>query len=157
MLTYITIFVACVILAFVIRFIFKAVADSSSSLTTSKDGIALVASTPGNKKHRTARKTTTGASLARTSTAKAGKQVDWDWQGDGKRVRKPQAAASAGAGNHCSLYDVDAAEPPVNHSRDTGWPYREEKRTPRGKTYKVSRKATPKTTKPVTVAKPWGW
>jgi len=157
MLTYITLFVVCVILAFVVRFVFKAVAESSSSLTTSKEGIALVASTPGNKKHKSARQAATGTSQARASTAKASNQVDWGWQGNGNRVNKPQAAASAGAGNHCSLYDVDAKEPPVNISRDTGWPYREEKRTPGGKTYKVSRKATPKTANPESSTKPWGW
>jgi len=150
MLTYITIFVVCVILAVVIRFVFKAISESSRSLSTSKTQVELIHSTPANKKAKAARNTATG-----TAT---------------RSVREPQHATSVGTSSHCSLYDASSAEPKENHNQNVGWPYREEKPASGGRTYKVTRKVattrrvaakTPKvaakTPRHGAIVKPWGW
>ena len=167
MLTYITLFVVCVILAVVIRFVFKAVSESSHSLSTSKTQIEIIHSTPANKKAKAVRHTATGTATRSGQTSQVTTQnrarrsptekVDWGWQGSGVQVREPQHATSVGASSHCSLYDASIAEPKENHNQNVGWPYREEMPSSGGKSYKIKRKEAPKTPEPETVGKPWGW
>ena len=167
MLTYITLFVVCVILAVVTRFVFKAISESSHSMSTSKAQIEIIHSTPANKQAKAARNTATGTATHSGRTSKVTAQnrarksptesIDWGFQGSGVQVREPQHATSVGASSHCSLYDASIAEPKENHNQNVGWPYREEMPASGGKSYKIKRKEAPKTPEPETVGKPWGW
>jgi len=163
MLTYVTIFVASVVVVLVARFIYKAITDSSRSVYSSKERIAIVASSKGNK-GKTARKTVTGAqtasnresrvtpkNLAKTHPAMPTEHVDWGWQGNADQVSEP-------ATSHCSLYDSNSdTEPTTSTRKSSGRPRREEKLEAGGRVYKVTRKAPRKHTNLETADKPWGW
>jgi hypothetical protein len=63
--------------------------------------------------------------------------------------------------SHCSLFELDSAEPDMVREPAAAWPQREEKAEAGGKAYKVTRKVTGKVaTENVDLdadAKPWGW
>ena len=163
MLTYVTIFVASVVVALVARFIYKAITESSGSVYSSKERVAIIAGSKGDK-GKTARKTVTGAqaasgresrvtpmNLAKTHPAMPTEHVDWGWQGNADQVSEP-------ASSHCSLYDASSdAEPTTKAFKNSGWPRREEKLEAGGRSYKVTRKAPRKHTNLETEGKPWGW
>ena len=181
MLTYTTLFVVCVILALVVRFLYKAISESSGSVSTSKEGIALSASPTGGQKDKAARNAVTGTASRSGQTSQVttqnrakkppAEQLDWGWQGSGVQVREPQHATSVGTSSHCSLYEASSAEPKDNPKQHVGWPYREEKLASGVRTYTVTRKVAKKTPKAVTktprfntktpklnaIVKPWGW
>jgi len=65
------------------------------------------------------------------------------------------------AESHCSLFELDSAEPQTVQEPVAAWPHREDKVETGGKAYKVTRKVTGKVaTENVGLdaeAKPWGW
>lgn len=165
MLTYATFFVVCVVLAVVARFVYKAVSESSMSLSTSKVRVAIVSGSAGKKNGATSKvdgRTSSGrtnASGRQNPTRPSKKDIDWGWQKNGTQVRTPhpRPGAAVATGSHCSLYDVNTAQSTVSHGQKVGRPYRENKLGATGRSYKVSRKVTPKTQHRETVKKPWGW
>lgn len=78
--------------------------------------------------------------------------VPWGWPGNGSKIRE--------RGQHYDLNGGQAlTELKPNQKKEVlvGWPYREEKFDFAGKSYKVSRKATLKKTNLRTTGTPWGW
>jgi hypothetical protein len=161
MLTYATILIASLILAVVALFLFKVISDSSRSVYSSKDRIAIIDRHPDEKKGKARHSAVTNAlgsiderdgvtqwNMAKSTPAMAGNQI-------------PGQLAQNGAGvadaSHCSLYDVSAAEPASKRTRNTGWISREERREPGGTVYKVKRNSVPKSTDSQLTNKPWGW
>lgn len=62
------------------------------------------------------------------------------------------------AENHCSLYELDSAEPAAAvQEPPAAWPQREEKVETGGKAYKVTRKVAADNVNLDTDSKPWGW
>jgi hypothetical protein len=157
MFTYVTIFVASVVVALVGRFIYKTISDSSRSVYSSKERVAIIASSKDSK-GKTADKTVseqnsrvTPKNLAKTHPAMPTEHVDWGWQGNAGQVSEP-------ATSHCSLYDANSDPEPTTRTRpNSGWPRREEKLEAGGRSYKVTRKEPRKHTNLETDAKPWGW
>ena len=90
----------------------------------------------------------------RTHTAAPPLIVPWGWKGNGNeiRVRGPKPSVRNSVQNGTTGLESDAA------SRDgVGWPYREEKFEFAGKLYKVTRRETFARTDFTTMVKPWGW
>ena len=167
MLTYATILVASLILAVVALFLYKFISDSSRSVYSSKDRIAIIDRHPEAKEDKAKHSAVTNAL---SSSDKRGGVTPWNRAkstpampvGNSGRSKvsgqvTPHAAGVADS-SHCSLYDVSAAaEPEGKHTRNTGWVSREEKREPGGKVYKVKRKPVPRSTDAQLTNKPWGW
>lgn len=86
----------------------------------------------------------TPAREAHTHPALPSKQIPWGWQGNKSKTREHGSS-------NAKIRSRETKTPSV------GWPYREEKLELGGKTYKVSRKVRPKRTNLATTGKPWGW
>lgn len=89
---------------------------------------------------------------ARTAKIAPSDSVPWGWPGNNSKIRE-----------HGRQYDLNGGaaltdpQPDQQAKSATGWPYREEKFDFAGKSYKVSRKATPKKTNLSKTGTPWGW
>lgn len=169
MLTYTTFFIASLIVAVVALFIYKAVRDTSRSVYSSKERIAIISHPPGNQGKNTASKTVAASkpfpdrhsSLAQTNMVAAypampSERVDWGWEGNGNQLGEHHSHQTA-ASSHCSLYDVGTEDSTANHQQNKGFLQREDKRELGGRAYKVSRKAVPRSANAGTQGKPWGW
>jgi len=173
MLTYTTLFVASLIVAAVIFFLYRVISDSSRSVYSSKNPLAIIDSTQGPHKDTTGsagpayKPTPFGQDghaspkhVARSNPAMPTETVNWGWQGSGGQLREPQLhlAKAAGESRHCSLFDVNATETRPQTGQYTGRLHREEKLNSTGRTYKVTRKEDHRTTpEPESLNKPWGW
>lgn len=168
MFFYTSLFVASLIVALVILWLYNAVADvgkqvyrailpsSKSNVTEHVQDIPLnttINETPtpwGWKSHETP------ATVAKTRAAKPSKATPWGWPGNEKEIRDhgPNGTWPDGSKTEASL--AGYGEKPKS-ARKVGWPYREEEFEFAGKAYKVSRKAKPKKTNLSKTGKPWGW
>ena len=173
MLTYATILIASLIVAVVALFLYKVISDSSRSVYSSKNGIAITDRSPVGQKNKARHSAVTDAlnslddrslvtpgSMAKTIPAMPSSDSSGPvWQGGGNQASGQLAHHGAGGADasHCSLYDVSVAEPKLKRNRNTGWPYREEKAESSGRVYKVKRKSAAQTASPQTINKPWGW
>jgi len=89
---------------------------------------------------------------ARTAKIAQADSVPWGWPGNDRKIR--------GSGQP---FDLNAGVKPAESVSDKkkeaviGWPYREDKFEFAGKAYKVTRKVTPEKTNLQTTGKPWGW
>ena len=164
MLTYATILVASAIVALVARFIYKAISDSSRSAYSSKERMTIIGAPPeltkgkarkavaGRPAHSGRESRVTPRNLAQTHPAMPTENIDWGWQGSGSANKVSEPATS-----HCSLYDASAEESSPKSYENSGWLHREDKLEAGGRSYKVTRKTTPKRTKLETESKPRGW
>jgi len=169
MLTYTTFFIASLIVAVVALFIYRAVRDTSRSVYSSKERIAIISHPPGNQGKNTASKPVAASkpfpdrhsSLAQSNMVEAypampSEKINWGWQGSENQLGERHSHHKA-ASSHCSLYDVGNEEPTANHQQNKGFLQREDKREPGGRAYKVSRKTVPRSANADTQGKPWGW
>ena len=85
---------------------------------------------------------TNPSQAARTAGIAPSDAVPWGWPGNDRDIHAH--------GQHSDSRAVHAK--PVH-----GWPYREDKAEFAGKAYKVTRKAEIKRTRLSTAGKPWGW
>ena len=142
MFFYISLFIACVISALLVLYIYHALADVGKAvfrnfLPGQKDSLA---SQIGDVRFH--------SKVNDTPTP-------WGWKGNDHETREHGAKGAA-------LNGATGLDAFVNkHSKEStsvGWPYREEKNEFAGKAYKVTRKPTSK--KPgmsTTCNQPWGW
>lgn len=164
MFFYTSLFVASIIVAVVILYLYNAVVDVGRTvykalLPSSKDN--LTAHIPEEALSTTINETLTPwgwsdessqAKVGRTNRSLSSKQTPWGWKGNDRVIREHGAksgAAIAKTGNESNSTENPAAT--------VGWPYREEKFEFAGKAYKVTRKARPAKTNLRNTGKPWGW
>ena len=158
MFFYTALFVASLIAAFIIIWLYRSIADagkavyqamlpsSRNAATSHLDGLSVntsVNDTPtpwGWKSHQTP------ANLAKKHAALPTEKSPWGWKG-----------SQRGANEKRPLNGRTASQPATRKNQNVGWPYREEKSEFAGKAYKVTRKVAPKKTNLSSTDKPWGW
>ena len=141
MIFYVSLFIACVIAAFLVLYLYHALANAGRGVSKvllpgTKDNVAGHAERTRN--HSTKNKTPT----------------PWGWKGNGSVIRDhdaQSAAVNGASGLDAFLNDHD------KESASVGWPYREEKTELAGRANKVSRKAGSAKTGRRSGGKPWGW
>lgn len=177
MVFYSLLFVACVIVAVVMLYLYHQLADvgkdvyktllpSSKTNPTNNRDYARVATsvnktpTPWGWKAKT-----TQTKTARVRSVSPPGNVPWGWKGNDNEIREhgPKPAIhnvvkSRAAGLDAFLKQNDNEQNSSSASRENvGWPYREEKSEIAGKEYTMKRKAAPVRTNLRTTGKPWGW
>lgn len=99
----------------------------------------------------------------RTHTAAPPLIVPWGWKGNGHEIRerghKPSVRSSVqnGATGLDAFLKRKRLESDSAFRDGVGWPYREEKFELAGKVYKMTRRETFARTDFTTMVKPWGW
>lgn len=172
MFFYTSLFVACVIIAIVVLYLYNSVVDVGKSiykafLPSSRNKltahleerkvVTTINDTPtpwGWKSHATPE------NIARTHPAAPNAQTPWGWRGKPHQTHNQHSAHGTGNTNGAGVphsHNGGASSPEATDSPMVGWPYREEKFEFTGKAYKVTRKATPKRTNLRATSKPWGW
>ena len=155
MLSYATIFIASTIVAVIGLFLYRVISDTSKSVLSSKGPVNIITGTQtqhkdgavgsmsnaafpsGHTSHATPR------NMAKTFPATPiDDHPDWS-------VREKSS--------HCSLYDVNPTEQPIQKKRNAGWPQRVDKKEAGGSAYKVTRKLATDTANTDDKGKPWGW
>lgn len=165
MFFYTSLFIASLIVALVILWLYHAIADVGKAVTR-----AILPSSKGNaSKHlepAILRRTTINdtptpwgwgehskpSQAARTAGIAPSKSVPWGWPGNDNEIREHGRNYELNAGAALTEPTADKKTKPA-----TGWPYREEKFDFAGKSYKVSRKVTPQKTNLGKTDTPWGW
>ena len=158
MFFYTALFVASLIAAFIIIWLYRSIADagkavyqamlpSSKHTATSHLESEIVRTsvndtpTPwGWKSHETP------ANLAKTHAALPTEKSPWGWKG-----------SQRGVNEHRPHNGHTASQPASRNNQSVGWPYRQEKSEFAGKAYKVSRTVRLKKTNLANTSKPWGW
>ena len=164
MFFYTSLFVASLIVALIVLWLYHAIADVGKAvyraiLPSSKD------SPTAHLEHETVRATVNDTRTpwgwggkakpsqeARTAAIAPADSAPWGWPGNKNEIREH--------GRNFDLNGGAALTEPVAQKKaqaPTGWPYREEKFEFAGKAYKVTRKVAPKKTNLSTTGKPWGW
>ncbi len=92
----------------------------------------------------------TPANAAKTHAALPTEKPHWDWSGNKSEINE-----------HHPHHGPDAYSAKSNQvdtrKASAGWPHREDKLEFAGKSYKVTRKVTPRTPDTAGADKPWGW
>lgn len=173
MFFYTSLFIASVIVALIILYLYNALMEVGKAvyraiLPSSKDNLtkhidetrynSTINDTPtpwGWQPHATP------ASAAKTVPAMPSDNTPWGWKGNDNEIREHGPKSATKKVTRDAASGLDAFIKKNVNERGTksavGWPYREEKFEFAGKSYKVSRKATPKRTNLSTTGKPWGW
>jgi hypothetical protein len=142
MFFYISLFVACVISALLVLYVYNALADVGKAVYKSI--------LPSRKDHltRNIRNVRFNSKVNETPTP-------WGWKGGDHGAREPVAKGSTmNAANGLDAF----VNKHGNESTSVGWPYREEKNEFAGKAYKVTRRTSPKKSNLQTSGnQPWGW
>ena len=144
MFFYVSLFIACVISAFLVLYLYHALADLGSAVYNS-----LLPSSKGNA--------TSHIGSVRSGSTAYDTQTPWGWQGSGHETRRQRPRSATPSGASASGLDGFLNNAGIE-TTSVGWPYREEKVGPAGKTYKVTRK--PASKKPLLrtgYVQPWGW
>jgi len=165
MFFYTSLFVASLIVALIVLWLYHAIADVGKAVYR-----AILPSSKENPADHLARDTVLRTTIndtptpwgwgdhdkpaqaARTARIAPSESVPWGWPGNDNKIRE-----------HGQQYDLNAGvaltEPVPGDKKKpaTGWPYREEKFDFAGKSYKVSRKVTPEKTNLRNTGTPWGW
>jgi len=165
MFFYTSLFVASLIVALVVLWLYHAIADVGKAVYR-----AILPSSKGNPadhlEAETVLRTTINdtptpwgwgdhakpSQAARTAKIAPSDSVPWGWPGNNNEIREHGQHYDLNAGK--ALTEPGAAKKP---KPVTGWPYREEKFDFAGKSYKVSRKAKLKKTNLGNTSTPWGW
>jgi hypothetical protein len=165
MFFYTSLFIASLIVALVVLWLYHALADVGKAVYR-----AILPSSKGNSTdHLTSeayRRTTINdtptpwgwgehakpSQAARTAKIAPSDSAPWGWPGNKNKIRErgQQYDLNGGAA-------LTETAPEKKKETGTGWPYREEKFDFAGKSYKVSRKASPKKTNLRNTGTPWGW
>ena len=139
MFFYVSIFIACVISAFLIIYLFHALVDVVKVVFKG------LQASPKDK--------VTGH-LGSVTTAK-GTQTPWGWEGSyhETRTQRPRNATPNGMSGLDGYLNNVGSE-----TTSVGWPHREDKVESTGRAYKVTRRtASNKTRLRTGGAQPWGW
>ncbi len=143
MFFYVSLFIACVISAFLALYLYNALAGVGTAVYR--------AILPGSKENITRHRRDVRYNLKAN-----GAQTPWGWKGSAHETRasSPRTAAATGASGLDGLINKHS-----NETSSVGWPYREDKVELAGTAYKVKRTATvSKKSRPGTNSKqPWGW
>jgi hypothetical protein len=177
MVFYSILFVASVIVALVVLYLYHMLADVGKTVYKA----FLPSTKDSSSNHQTKVKVATSIndtptpwgwqgkaaqeSRKRTSPVASPKNVPWGWKGNNHEIRdrgsKPpvQTAVRIGAKGLDALLKQsgNGSNSDSASRKKVGWPYREEKTEFAGKAYTVKRKATPARTNLRTAGKPWGW
>jgi len=164
MFFYIFLFIASLLAALVVLWLFHLIKDAGRSLY----GFFLSgakSTPPAYVERNTARTTASGAptpwgwgentnpsQAARAAAIAPADAVPWGWPGNDRRDRAPE--------RHDGLKaeaTPDEMGPKQIKESAIGWPYREEKSELAGTAYKVTRKAAPKKINLNPTDRPWGW
>jgi hypothetical protein len=141
MIFYTSLFIACVIAAFIALYIFKALEGVGRSVYK--------AILPSAKANVTGHRERVSYRSTKNHT-----KTPWGWTGNDKKVRQHGSnPASANGASGLDAFINDHGK----QSAAVGWPYRQEKSDLTGKSYKVSRKAVSANTNRGSKGKPWGW
>ena len=168
MFFYASLFVATLILAAVVLWLYRAVVGAGkavyqailpSSKSGSADHLAREAVRTTVNETRTPwgwgehAKPAHAARTAKNAAAPVGKSdnVPWGWPGSEKKGHDYKPGMS-----HARRAGADSTAKPAAKGQ-IGWPYREDKFEFAGKAYKVTRKVAPKKTNLASTGKPWGW
>lgn len=138
MFFYVSLFVACVFLAFVVIYIINALTAVGSGLYR--------AFLPSAKKGTAGRHERVYSRTTRNSA-----QTPWGWKGNNNVIREHGS-------RHATAYATSGLDDLIrdhgSRSSSAGWPHREEKADLTGKSYKVSRQSGASRSGR---SKPWGW
>lgn len=142
MLFYVSLFIACVISAIVVLYIYNALAEVGKAIY----GAILPSSKNNVTRHR--RNVRFNSAISDTPTP-------WGWNGNDQEVR--EHGSKPATANGASVLD-GFLNKQSNDTSSVGWPHREDKVEFAGKSYKVTRKTASKKSRPGTNSKqPWGW
>jgi hypothetical protein len=136
MFFYVSLFIACVVTALLVLYLYNALVDAGKEvyrafLPSSKD-----------KRGRQRQKGRFDSTVNKTA-------VPWGWKGNESEIREHGPDAATG-------FDA-IIKNNSNESATVGWPYREEKTELAGRANKVSRKPRAVKTGGRSGGKPWGW
>jgi len=169
MFFYTSLFIASVVAALVILYLYNAIADAGRAvyramLPSSKERLARQIDVP---KYSTSINDTptpwgwgnhaTPEKAAQTHPASSPNGTPWGWKSNNNGMRERAGATQKATGldafvrNNGGSSSADATKPVV------GWPYREEKVEFAGKAYKVTRSVKPRKTNLRNTSTPWGW
>jgi len=163
MLFYASLFVATLIVAAVVLWLYRALVGAGQAvyqaiLPSSRSGITDHLAKEARRTSINDTPTPWGwgdkakpSQAARTAKIAKADTVPWGWPGNHQKPGQHKAGAAHARHNH----EGPVAKPEAKGQ--IGWPYREDKFEFAGKAYKVTRKATPKKTNLSTTGKPWGW
>lgn len=142
MLFYVSLFVACVISALLVLYLYNVLADAGKAVYK--------AFLPSKRNNLTSH-----VGNVRFHSKVNDTPTPWGWKGNDHAGRKPVAKGAEMDG----ATGLDAfVNKHSNESSSVGWPYREEKNEFAGKSYKVSRRKSPKKNRLQTSGdQPWGW
>jgi len=143
MFFYASLFIACVISAFSVLYLYHALEDVGKAVYR--------AFLPSKKDNLTRH-----LGKVRYSSTVNDTQTPWGWKGNDKNARGhvPKTAAMNGTSGLDAYLNKHSDET----SSSVGWPYREEKTEFAGKAYKVTRKTTSEKPRLRTTGnQPWGW
>lgn len=148
MLAYTTIFVASLIAALFIRYIYLSISESARSVSKTSARKHSASYVPSHKKNKAARKDALNPAFrssqvtpwdnARANLAAPNHQANWHWKERNDQVRSQNPGHGTGVfhNNRAGLHNAAIAEPKVNAE----WPHRQERLEPAGSAYKVTRK-----------------
>jgi hypothetical protein len=142
MLFYVSLFIACVMSALVVLYIYHALADAGKAVYR-----ALLPSSKNN--------ITRDRRNVRFNSAISDTPTPWGWNGNNHEAREygTKPATTNGASGLDGFRNKHN-----NESSSVGWPHREDKVELAGTAYKVTRKTASKKSRPETNSKqPWGW
>ena len=172
MFFYTSLFIASLIVALVIVWLYNSVADVAKQvykaiLPSSKNNYTgqardvplhtTINDTPtpwGWNSHETPK------TVAKTHAALPSQATPWGWSGNDREIRGRGASHAIPNGSKTKAGLMGYGSKPKTAEKSnqkTGWPYREEEFEVAGKSYKVTRKVKLKRTNLSTAGKPWGW
>jgi hypothetical protein len=173
MLIYTTIFLTSLIVAAVILVVYRKVSDSSRSVYSSKERIAIISHPVTDQADKAARNPVAGSQAAREQPRRTTPQnlsqpypdtspgpINLGRKGSRDQVSEPDLShAGAVSVSHCSLYDVSTPDSTSGSNRSVDWSFSEKKRESGANVHKAPapRKVSTASSDPETSGKPWGW
>ena len=154
MFFYTSLFVAGLIVALLILWLYNAILDVGKQVYR-----AILPSSKSNVTRHVQEiplHTTINDTVAKTRAAKPSKATPWGWPGNKNEVQGHGPATSWPNGSKTEASLAGNGEKPKS-AQKVGWPYREEEFEFAGKSYKVSRKVKKRKTNLSKTGKPWGW
>lgn len=172
MLFYISLFIASVIAAIVILYVYNAIVDIGkevyrsflpSAKRKSKGEVTNHVSEPSYSSRINETPTpwgwqshSTPATSARTHPAPPVENTPWGWKGKNEGRTDSGNESSSGLDGYLNKTSY-GSEPVATPKPTVGWPYREEKSEMAGKAYKIKRTVSPRRTNLKETGTPWGW
>ena len=167
MFTYTFIFVACILLAVVAVYLYKAMSKVGKSVSRIKlsnlraadptrhlvaEPVRIAVSDTQSPWGRESRQTP--ENLAKTNAARPFEQSPWSNLGNGMQFAQHRRRKSPG---QWAPYDTGDTESVHKRGQGSTWLHREDRFESNGKSYKVSRKLRPRIAPPKPLSKPSNW